>query len=86
MCLIKPTAIELNYIFDMGSRNDKELALAVEYLPYLGTSKLTVDDVKRKFYDLGLTTLYTLVMTDFTLPLVALMNLYLKVPAFLKSY
>jgi predicted Zn-dependent peptidase len=45
---------ELNYIFDMGSRNDKELALAVEYLPYLGTSKLTVDEVKRKFYDLGL--------------------------------
>ncbi len=45
---------ELNYIFDMGSRNDKELALAVQYLPYIGTEKYTVDELKRKFYDLGL--------------------------------
>lgn len=45
---------ELYYIFDMGSRNDKELALAIQYLPYLGTSKNSVDDIKRKFYDLGL--------------------------------
>ncbi len=45
---------QLNYIFDMGSRNDQELALAIEYLPYLGTSKYTIDEIKRKFYDLGL--------------------------------
>lgn len=45
---------ELNYIFDMGSRNDKELALAVGYLPYIGTEKYAVDKLKRKFYDLGL--------------------------------
>lgn len=45
---------ELDYIFDMGSRNDKVLALAVRYLPYLGTSKYSVDEIKRKFYDLAL--------------------------------
>lgn len=45
---------QLNYIFDMGSRNDKELALAVGYLPYIGTDKYTVDKLKRKFYYLGL--------------------------------
>lgn len=45
---------ELDYIFDMGSRNDKTLALAVRYLPYLGTDKHTVEEIKRKFYDLAL--------------------------------
>ncbi len=45
---------EMHYILDMGSRHDKELALAIEYLPYLGTSKYSVDEIKRKFYDLAL--------------------------------
>lgn len=45
---------ELNYIFDMGSRNDKGLALAIRYLPYLGTKDYSVDEIKRRFYDLGL--------------------------------
>ncbi len=45
---------ELEYIFDMGSRNDKVLALAVQYLPYLGTPNHTVEEIKRKFYDLAL--------------------------------
>ena len=45
---------EMNYIFGMGSRNDKKLALAVQYLPYLGTSKNSVEEIKRKFYDLAL--------------------------------
>lgn len=44
----------LDYIFDMGSRHDKKLALAIEYLPYLGTDKYTVEEIKRKFYDLAL--------------------------------
>lgn len=44
----------LNYIFDMGSRNDRQLALAIRYLPYLGTAKYSVEDIKRKFYDLAL--------------------------------
>lgn len=45
---------EMDYIFDMGSRNDKKLALAVQYLPYLGTSRYSVEEIKRKFYDLAL--------------------------------
>ncbi len=45
---------ELYYIFDMGSRNDKKLALAIKYLPYIGTENYTVDEIKRKFYDLAL--------------------------------
>lgn len=45
---------EVDYIFGMGSRNDKKLALAVQYLPYLGTNKYSVEEIKRKFYDLAL--------------------------------
>lgn len=45
---------DMNYIFGMGSRNDKKLALAVKYLPYLGTTKYSVEEIKRKFYDLAL--------------------------------
>lgn len=45
---------QVHYIFDMGSRNDKDLALAVQYLPYLGTDDYTVDEIKRRFYDLAL--------------------------------
>ena len=45
---------EMDYIFDMGSRNDKILALAIRYLPYLGTEKNSVEEIKRKFYDLAL--------------------------------
>ncbi|HEY0978732.1 MAG TPA: insulinase family protein [Flavobacteriales bacterium] len=44
----------LRYIFDMGTNNDRELALAVQYLPYLGTSKLGPVDLKKEFFKLGL--------------------------------
>jgi len=44
----------LVYIFDMGSDNDKDLALAIEYLPYLGTANLTAEDLQKEFYKLGL--------------------------------
>lgn len=45
---------EMNYIFGMGARNDKKLALAIQYLPYLGTNENNVEQIKRKFYDLAL--------------------------------
>lgn len=45
---------QLHYVYDMGSRNDKEMAMAVQYLKYIGTEKYSVDELKRKFYDLGL--------------------------------
>lgn len=44
----------LYYIFDMGSDYDKELALAVQYLPYLGTSEFSPEDLKKEFYKLAL--------------------------------
>jgi predicted Zn-dependent peptidase len=44
----------LVYIFDMGSDNDKDLALAIEYLPYLGTDKYSAEELQKEFYKLGL--------------------------------
>jgi len=45
---------ELVYTFDMGSDNDKRLALAIEYLPYIGTSKYTAEELAKEFFRLGL--------------------------------
>ncbi|MDU8887113.1 insulinase family protein [Yeosuana sp. MJ-SS3] len=44
----------LEIIFDMGSDNDKKLALAVGYLEYLGTDKYSPEDLKKEFYKLGI--------------------------------
>jgi predicted Zn-dependent peptidase len=44
----------LVYIFDMGSDNDKDLALAIEYLPYMGTGDFTAEELQKEFYKLGL--------------------------------
>lgn len=43
----------LYFIFDMGSNNDKKLALAVNYFQYLGTNTLNSEEVKKEFYKLG---------------------------------
>ncbi len=45
---------DLNIIFDMGSNNNKKLALAVGYLDFLGTDKLSAEEVKKEFYKLGI--------------------------------
>jgi len=44
----------LYYLFDVGTQTDKELGLAIEYLPYLGTSKYSAEDLKKEFYRYGL--------------------------------
>lgn len=44
----------LNYIFDIGSKTDKDLALAISYLPYLGTKKYSAEELKKEFYRYGL--------------------------------
>lgn len=44
----------LNYILDMGSYSDKEMALAVEYLEYLGTDKYSANDLQLELFKLGL--------------------------------
>ncbi len=46
---------ELNYVFDMGNENDAKVGLAMTYLDYLGTSKLTPEQIKTEFYKLGCT-------------------------------
>lgn len=45
---------DLNIIFDMGSDNDKKLGLAVGYLEYLGTDKMSAEAIKKEFYKLGI--------------------------------
>lgn len=42
------------YKFDMGTRHDKKLSFALNYLNYLGTDKLSAADVKKHLYSLGL--------------------------------
>ena len=43
----------LNYVTEIGSNNDPKLALAVKYLPYLGTTKFTAEQFKKELYKLG---------------------------------
>ncbi|MBQ4010100.1 MAG: insulinase family protein, partial [Bacteroidales bacterium] len=43
----------LYYILDMGKDNDKKLALAVDYLDYLGTTDKTVEKLAEEWYRLG---------------------------------
>lgn len=45
----------LYYILDMGSNNDKKLDLALEYLPYLGTSQYTPKQLQQEFFKIGVT-------------------------------
>ncbi|MDF2447558.1 MAG: peptidase domain protein [Bacteroidota bacterium] len=44
---------DLYYAFDMGSNNDKLLPVAIDYISYLGTSKMTPAEVQQEFYKLG---------------------------------
>jgi predicted Zn-dependent peptidase len=44
----------LDYIVEMGRNSDKELALAISYLPYLGTDRYSPDQLKQEFFRLGL--------------------------------
>jgi predicted Zn-dependent peptidase len=43
----------LYYVLDAGKYNDMKLAFAVNYLPYLGTSKYTADQIATEFYKLA---------------------------------
>jgi len=44
----------LNIIFDMGNDHMKKLGLAVGYLDYIGTDKLSAEEVRKEFYKLGI--------------------------------
>jgi len=41
------------YILDMGSNNNKKLPIAIQYLPYLGTSRYTPEQLQQEFYKLA---------------------------------
>jgi predicted Zn-dependent peptidase len=41
------------YILDMGKNQDPKLALAVKYLEFLGTDKMSAEEISKKFYALG---------------------------------
>ncbi|WP_196886146.1 M16 family metallopeptidase [Aureivirga sp. CE67] len=45
---------DLNIIFDMGRDNNKKLAHAVGFIDYLGTDKISAEDIKKEFYKLGI--------------------------------
>lgn len=45
---------KLYYIFDMGKKHSKELALAIGYAQYLGTDKYTPAELQQEFYKNGL--------------------------------
>lgn len=44
---------ELRLIFDMGAYHDRYLPLLSPYLSYLGTSKMSAEQVQQEFYKLG---------------------------------
>lgn len=43
----------LYYILDMGSNHSKKLPIAINYLPYLGTSKYSPEQLQQEFYKLA---------------------------------
>ncbi len=44
---------DIYYVLDMGTNNNKKLSVAIDYFSYLGTSKLSPEQVKQEFYKLG---------------------------------
>jgi len=49
------TISNLYYIFNMGSDHNKKLSLAMGMLDYLGTDKISAEDIKKEFYKIGVT-------------------------------
>jgi len=50
---IENPTFSLYYLFDMGTNHNKKLGVALSYIEYLGTSKLTPAQVKQEFYKAG---------------------------------
>lgn len=46
---------QVHFIYKMGTDNDKELALAIDVLQYLGTEKLLPHELKEEFFKIGVT-------------------------------
>jgi predicted Zn-dependent peptidase len=43
----------LRYRFDMGTWNNKKLSLATQYLQFLGTDKMSAEDITKEFYKIA---------------------------------
>jgi predicted Zn-dependent peptidase len=43
----------LTYLFDMGTNNNREYGIALEYLKYLGTAEHSPKQIQEEFYKLG---------------------------------
>jgi len=54
-CVKNPTTdlFSLRYMLDMGTNNDRELRIAVEYLPYLGTNRYSPEEFKKELFKIG---------------------------------
>lgn len=46
---------DFSFVIPKGKNDDRELSLAIDYLPFLGTEKLTAAQVQQEFYKLGCT-------------------------------
>lgn len=44
----------LRYVIDIGTNHDPRIGLALEYLPYLGTSRLSPVELKKQLFRMGL--------------------------------
>ena len=44
---------QLDYVFETGSNNDPALSIAFDYLKYLGTSSMTLEEINTEFYRLA---------------------------------
>ena len=44
---------DLYYIYNIGTKNDLKMALAIEYLKYLGTKDYTPEQIKQEFFKIG---------------------------------
>lgn len=49
------TISNLYYIFNMGSDHNKKISLAMGMLDFLGTDKMSAEEVKKEFYKIGVT-------------------------------
>ncbi len=45
---------KLDYIIDMGGLQNRDLALAIKFLPFLGTDKYTAAELQQEFFKYGL--------------------------------
>ncbi|MBT0551947.1 M16 family metallopeptidase [Riemerella anatipestifer] len=45
---------QMNFIFPMGTDNDKELGLVLEVLEYMGTDRYSPEEIKQEFYKIGI--------------------------------